>query len=197
MDWFHAVSTSLAPAPEEAVPTPAPAPAPVEPLPVARVEASSLCEDEGCPQAATAHVCVTAPVTPYVEPELPTSECIDGLDIPPFLRRRVGGWVYPSLHNPSGTALQIASAAPLPPGDQRTPQARSARELNDAELAAVMNADLSVSDRQPFLRELHRREDTKKARDRIAKMKESLGDRHANPVRSNAPVVRRVRNKRH
>lgn len=108
-----------------------------------------------------------AAAPPYIEPELPTFECIDGLDIPAFLRRRVGGWVYPSLH--TGTAVQGAYAA------QPAPKARALYKWTDAELAEAASADMSIQDRQPILQELHRRDDLKKTRARILKMKEAKG----------------------
>lgn len=194
-DWFFL--TACPTCAREATPPPGATAPPIEETPVAGVEESHVDAGAGVPAE------VTAPVTepPYVEPPLPDFYCCERvtLDIPLFLLRRAdGGWKYPRFH--------VASAVPVGPSTDRpvfensragkAQEPRDIREWSDAELIEATSSAMSTRDRQPILRELHRREDIKKARERIAKMKETMGEPRGDTKRSDVPSVRRVRAKR-
>lgn len=107
---------------------------------------------------------------PWVEPPLP--DIIDPLDIPPFLRRRPGGWVYPSLHGASPCAA-LSVSDPMRTGHAvtgatvTTDGGRHYETMTNDQLALAIGATVSLVDRQPYYRELRRREDRAKAYARL------------------------------
>lgn len=115
--------------------------------------------DTPCPKCV-----VTAPVTSTSgEPVLPEED--DDLGIPEFL-------VVANRDKPFSATSALLPSATLAPVVEETP--RDVREWTDEELmAATSDAALTTRDRQPIFRELHRREDKRKAHARIEKLKES------------------------
>lgn len=128
--------------------------------------------DGPCPK------CTPAPVTaPVTEPDDGPGyqyDFGDDDDIPPFLQR-----------NPDNTLRQPQRfdtvSAPISEMPQRAQHVgRDLRQWSDEQLHRANNDEtISVVDRQPILRELHRRHDRKKSLDRIQKMKEGKTAKHA------------------
>lgn len=127
--------------------------------------------DSPCPK------CVAVAVTPPSEPE-PAPDAggavpeaaLEMEDIPPFLRRNPDNtfaepWTPPTVSMGTTSSVQLTKTEAGAIGFM---------EVSDAQLLEWASSDMTVANRQPVLRELHRRENIKKARQRIAAMKERL-----------------------
>lgn len=107
--------------------------------------------------------------TPYEEPPLPPPSD-DPLTIPPLFRRRKGGgFMYPSLHSASG-----APRSAQPPTDVYAAMAQHVgsdlRQWSDDKLTRTsQDQSIPLTDRQPLYQEMRRRQDRKKAYDRLDK----------------------------